>query len=66
MAVRYNKLQKLLIDKGAIKTELRLQMEISTATLVKMSMNGVVLKDIMLRICKVLDSNIGDVCDFIN
>ena len=65
MAVSYNKLWKLLIDKGMTKTELRLQTDMSTATLAKMSKNEIVSMDIMLRICKVLDCNVGDIMDAI-
>ena len=61
MAVSYNKLWKLLIDKGMTKTELRLQTDMSTATLAKMRKNAVVSMDVMLRICKVLDCNVGDI-----
>ena len=63
MAVSYNKLWKLLIDKGMTKTELRLQTDMSTATLAKMSKNETVSMDVMLRICKVLDCNVGDIMD---
>lgn len=63
MAVSYNKLWKLLIDKGMTKTELRLQTDMSTATLAKMGKNEVVSMDVMLRICKVLDCNVGDIMD---
>ena len=63
MAVSYNKLWKLLIDKGMTKTELRLKTDMSTATLAKMSKNETVSMDVMLRICKVLDCNVGDIMD---
>ena len=63
MAVSYNKLWKLLIDKGMTKTELRLKTDMSTSTLAKMSKNEVVSMDIMLRICEVLDCNVGDIMD---
>jgi len=63
MAVSYNKLWKMLIDKGMTKTELRLKADMSTSTLAKMSKNEVVSMDIMLRICDVLDCNVGDVMD---
>ena len=45
MAVSYNKLWKLLIDKGMTKTELRLKTDMSTSTLAKMSKNEVVSMD---------------------
>ena len=63
MAVSYNKLWKLLIDTGLTKTELRLHTDMSRATLAKMSKNETVSMDVMLRICKVLDCNVGDIMD---
>ena len=39
MAVNYNKLWKLLIDKGMTKTDLWLKTGMSTSTLAKMSKN---------------------------
>lgn len=63
MAVSYNKLWKLLIDKGMTKTDLRIRTDMSTSTLAKMSKNEVVSMDIMLRICDVLKCNVGDIMD---
>lgn len=63
MAVGYNKLWKLLIDKGMTKTDLRIKTDMSTSTLAKMSKNEVVSMDIMLRICDVLECNVGDIMD---
>ena len=53
MAVSYDKLWKLLIDKRMNKTDLRLKADMSTSTLAKLSKNEVVSMDVMLRICKV-------------
>ena len=63
MAAIYNKLWKLLIDKGMTKTDLRLKTGMSTSTLAKMSKNENVSLDVILSICKVLECNIGDVVD---
>lgn len=63
MAVSYNKLWKLLIDKGMTKTDLRIKTDMSTSTLAKTSKNEVVSMDIMLRICDVLECNVGDIMD---
>ena len=63
MTVSYNKLWKLLIDKGMTKTDLRIKTDMSTSTLAKMSKNEVVSMDIMLRICDVLERNVGDIMD---
>ena len=66
MAVSYDKLWKLLIDKRMNKTDLRLKADMSTSTLAKLSKNEVVSMDVMLRICKVLDCNVGDIMDATN
>ena len=63
MAVSYNKLWKLLIDKGMTKTQLRLAADISTTTLAKLGKNETVSMDVMLRICKALNCNVGDIMD---
>ena len=66
MALSYNKLWKLLIDKGMTKTEMRLKADISTTTLAKLGKNGTVSMEVLLRICKVLECNVGDIMDVIN
>ena len=62
----YNKLWKLLIDKGMTKTEMRLKADISTTTLAKLGKNETVSVEVLLKICKVLDCNVGDIMDVIN
>ena len=66
MAVNYNKLWKLLIDKGMTKTQMRLQADISTTTLAKLGKNETVSMDVLLKICKLLDCNVGYIMDVIN
>ena len=63
MAANYNKLWKLLIDKGMTKTDLRIKTGMSTSTLAKMSNNENVSMDVILRICEILECNVGDVMD---
>ena len=63
MAANYNKLWKLLIDKGMTKTDLRMKTGMSTSTLAKMSKNENVSMDIILRICEILECNVGDIVD---
>ena len=65
MAANYNKLWKLLIDKGMTKTDLRLRTGMSTSTLAKMSNNENASMEIILRICEILECNVGDVMDAI-
>jgi transcriptional regulator, XRE family len=66
MALSYNKLWKLLIDKGMTKTQMRQKADISTTTLAKLGKNETVSMEVLLRICKVLDCNVGDIMDVIN
>ena len=63
MAVSYDKLWKLLIDKKLTKTALCNLTDMSSSTMAKMSKNETVSMDVMLRICKVLDCNVGDIMD---
>ena len=48
------------------KTEMRLKADISTTTLAKLGKNETVSMEVLLRICKVLDCNVGDIMDVIN
>ena len=66
MALSYNKLWKLLIDKGLTKTQMRQKADISTTTLAKLGKNETVSMEVLLRICKVLDCNVGDIMDVVN
>lgn len=66
MMLSYNKLWKLLIDKGMTKTEMRLKADISTTTLAKLGKNETVSMEVLLKICKVLECNVGDIMDVIN
>ena len=66
MTLSYNKLWKLLIDKGMTKTEMRLKADISTTTLAKLGKNETVSMEVLLKICKDLNCNVGDIMDVIN
>ena len=65
MAFSYNKLWKLLIDKNMNKVALRDAIDITPATLAKLSKNQPVNMDILARICKRLNCNIGDIVDYV-
>ncbi len=66
MAVSYNKLWKILIDKGMRKEDLRLQAGLTTNVIAKLGRNENVNTEALAKICKVLDCNIGDIMDFID
>lgn len=65
MGVSYNKLFKLLIDKKIKKTELASKANISNGTLAKLSKDEFVSMEVLAKICKVLECNIGDIVDVV-
>ena len=65
MSISYNKLWKLLIDKNMTKTELRLQADIATSTLAKLSKNEQVSMEVLLKICNSLNCGLDDIVEFI-
>ena len=65
MAVSYNKLWKLLVDKKMSKADLRKAANIAPNTMTKLRRDEVVSLSILGRICAVLGANIGEIMDFI-
>ena len=65
MAANYNKLWKILIDRKMKKTDLIELAGVSTTTLAKLSKDEYVSMEILHRICKSLNCNIGDITEFI-
>ena len=63
MAVSYNKLWKLLIDKGITKTEMRKKAGISTTVLAKMGKNETVSMDTLARIAAAMDCGLDDIVE---
>jgi DNA-binding Xre family transcriptional regulator len=65
MAVCYNKLWKLLIDKNMSKVQLRNAIGIGPGTLSKLSRNQHVSMAVLEKICEELDCNFCDIVDYI-
>ena len=65
MITPYKKLWKLLIDRDMLKTDLRLKAGISTMALAKLGKNENVSMDVLKRVCKALECNIGDIMDLV-
>ena len=59
----YNKLWKILIDKRMTKKALMERTGVSKATFAKMNKGESVSLDVIARICKVLEVDIGDVVE---
>lgn len=66
MNVSYKKLWKLLIDKDMMKKDLQKEAGISWATLTKMSKGEVVSTEVLMKVCKVLRCDVGDIVEFID
>lgn len=64
MKVSYNGLWKLLIDRSLQKKDLIEGLNISSATIAKMGKGENVSLDVLAKICKYFDCNIGDVISF--
>ena len=65
MAISYNKLWKMLIDKKISKAELRKAIGISPNTMTKLNRDEEVTLTVLCRICEVLNSDIGDIVEYI-
>lgn len=65
MAVSYNKLWKLLIDKGITKTEMRKRAGLSTNVLAKMGKNETVSMETLARISTVMECGLDDIVEII-
>lgn len=65
MAISYNKLWKLLIDKKMSKADLRRAAGVAPNTMTKLRRDEEVSMAVLIRICTALDVNIGDIMDLI-
>ena len=65
MAISYKKLWKLMIDKEISAVELREKTGIAPNTMTKLRRDEEVSMTVLVKICKVLDANIGDIMDLI-
>ena len=65
MAISYNKLWKLLIDKKMSKADLRKAAGIAPNTMTRLRRDEEVTLSVLNRICAALDVNIGDVMEFV-
>lgn len=65
MEVSYKKLWKLLIDKDMKKKDLQAAAGISWASVTKLSKGETVSMEVLMKVCKTLNCNIGDIMDLI-
>ena len=64
MAVSYNGLWKILIDKKLQRKDLTETRNISSTTIAKMGKGEKVYMDVLERICRYLDCDLGDIASF--
>ena len=65
MAVIYNKLWKILIDKNMTKTMLCNDAKISTNAMAKLGKGQSVLVDVLVKICSTLGCTMDDIMEII-
>lgn len=65
MPVDYKKLWILLIERNMTKPQLRKAANISPSTFTKLNKNELVAMDVLVRICKVLDCDIGNIVEIV-
>lgn len=65
MAMSYNKLWKLLIDRTLKKKDLREMAGLSTNVLAKMGKGGDVSTQALRKICAALNCELGDIVDVV-
>lgn len=65
MAISYNKLWKLLIDRKMSKADLRRAAGIAPNTTTKINRDEEVTLETLRKICAILNANVGDIVDFL-
>ena len=65
MEVSYKKLWKLLIDKDMKKKDLQAAAGISWASVTKLSKGETVSMEVLMKVCKTLNCDIGDIVELI-
>ena len=65
MAISYNKLWKLLVDKKMSKADLRKAAGIAPNTMTRLRRDEEVTLTVLNKICKTLEVDIGDIMEFL-
>lgn len=63
MYLNYNRLWKLLIDKGMNKQDLRKLTGLSSTSIAKLGKGENVNTNVLVRICKALDCDLSDIVE---
>lgn len=65
VGVSYKPLWKLLVDKDMRKQDLRDQAKLSSTSIARLNNGENVTTDVLLRICQVLECQIGDITEVV-
>lgn len=65
MAICYNKLWKILIDKGMSKTQLIKAAKITTNAMAKLGKNEYVSVEVLVKICSTLECTLDDIMEIV-
>lgn len=65
MEISYKKLWKLLIDRDMKKKDLQSSAGISWASVTKLSKGEAVSMDVLIKVCKAMNCDIGDIVELI-
>ena len=66
MAISYNKLWKLLVDKKMSKADLRKAAGIAPNTMTRLRRDEEVTLSVLNKICSTLEVDIGDIIEFVS
>ena len=66
MKISYRRLWKLLLEHNIKKTELKDLASIGQATMTKLNKDQTVSMDVLIKICKVLKCDIGDIVQMVD
>lgn len=66
MRISYNKLWKLLIDKGMTKMELKDAAGVSATSIAKLGKGSNITTDVLLKICETLNCHVEDIHETID
>lgn len=65
MAISYKKLWKVLIDKDMKKKDLQKAAGVSWASITKLSKGETVSMEVLIKICKALECDIGEIMELV-
>ena len=64
--ISYNKLWKLLIDRGMNRKDLKLVSGISTTSIAKMGKGENITTDVILKVCNALDCGTNEIMEVVD